>query len=83
MAEYIASREAALDAARVALADLKAADWAANPAYWIGRLEAALTGVLRSAGPVLPAAEERATGGCGAMDAGDLDACGECPDCTG
>jgi hypothetical protein len=83
MAEYIASREAALDAARVALADLKAADWATNPAYWVGRLEAALTGVLRSAGPATPAAEESDHNGCGAVDADDLDACGHCSDCTG
>jgi hypothetical protein len=83
MAEYTASREAALDAARVALADLKATDWQADPAYWVGRLESALTGVLRSAGPVTPAAKERATEGCGAVDADDLDACGRCSDCTG
>lgn len=83
MAKDIASREAALEAARVALADLKAKGWESNPAYWVGRLEAALAGVLRSTGPVLPAAKEPSTGGCGAVDADDLDACGHCSDCTG
>lgn len=83
MAEYIASREAALDAARVALADFKAADWQVDPAYWVGRLESALAGVVRSAGPALPAAKEHGTDGCGAVDADDLDSCGHCADCTG
>jgi hypothetical protein len=81
-AEIASSREAATHAARAALAELKAKGWETNPAYWVGRLEAALTGVLRSAGPDLPAAGERATGGCGAVDADDLDACGKCSDCT-
>ncbi|HEY6114642.1 MAG TPA: hypothetical protein VI172_01675 [Candidatus Dormibacteraeota bacterium] len=83
MAEYTASREAALHAARTALADLKATGWQANPAYWVGRLEAALTGVLRSTDTVVPATGEYETGGCGAVDADDLDACGHCSDCTG
>lgn len=83
MTEITPSREAATHAARVALAEMKASGWETNPAYWVGRLEAALTGVLRNAGPDLPAVGERATGGCGAVDADDLDACGECSDCTG
>lgn len=82
-AETTFSREAALDAARAALTDLKATDWHADPAYWVGRLEAALAGVLRSAGPVTPATEESDPNGCGAVDAEDLDACGHCSDCTG
>lgn len=83
MADYVASREAALDAARVALADLKVADWSTDPAYWVGRLKSALAGVVRSARPALPAAGEYDTGGCGAVDADDWDACGHCSDCTG
>lgn len=83
MAEYIASREASMAAARAALTDFKAADWQADPAYWVGRLESALAGVLDSAGPPLPAAGKYDTGGCGAVDADDLDACGHCCDCTG
>jgi len=83
MAANPASREAALYAARVALADMKATDWNANPAYWVGRLEVALTGVLRATDTVVPATEEYATDGCGAVDANDLDACGHCSDCTG
>jgi hypothetical protein len=82
MAEYTPSRDAALGAARGALADLKAADWHANPAYWVGRLEVALAGVLRSVGPAAPVVQERDTDGCGAVDADDLDACGHCTDCT-
>lgn len=83
MPEITPSREAALYAARVTLADLKAKGWESNPAYWVGRLESALAGVVRSAGPALPAAEERGTDGCGAVDADDLDACGHCSNCTG
>lgn len=84
MAEHIPSREATLHAARTALADFKAAaDWQANAAYWVGRLESALAGVLHSVGPALPAVGEYDTGGCGAVDADDLDACGHCADCTG
>lgn len=82
MADYITSREAALDAARVALAELAAKGWESNPAYWVGRLESALAGVVRSAGPTLPAAEGRGAEGCGAVDPDDLDACGNCSDCT-
>lgn len=48
MTEITPSREAATHAARVALAELKAKGWESNPAYWVGRLEAALTGVLRA-----------------------------------
>lgn len=83
MGEYTASREAVLHAARAALADLKATGWQAEPAYWVGRLEAALTGVLRVTGTAVAATDEYDTGGCGAVDAADLDACGHCSDCTG
>lgn len=83
MPKITPSRDAATHAARVALAELKAKGWESNPAYWVGRLEAALTSVLRSSGPTLPAAGEPSTGGCGAVDADDLDACGHCSDCTG
>lgn len=78
MTEITPSREAAAHAARVALAELKATGWEANPAYWVGRLEAALNGVLRATNVVAPVA----TDGCGAMDADDLDACGHCADCA-
>jgi hypothetical protein len=54
MAENTASREAALDAARGALADLKAADWQADPAYWLGRLETALTQIVGEADSPAP-----------------------------
>ena len=83
MTETPASRDAALHAARVALAELKAKRWQSNPAYWVGRLEAALTSVVRSAGPATPMVEERGVDGCGAVNADDLDACGHCADCTG
>lgn len=83
MAEYIGSRAATLHAAHVALADMKAKGWQSNPAYWVGRLESALTSVLRAVEPATPAVAENETGGCGAMDADDLDACGHCSDCTG
>lgn len=82
MAETPVSRDAALHAARVALTELKAKGWQSNPAYWVGRLEAALTSVVRSAGPVTPMVEERGADGCGAVDAADLDACGKCADCA-
>ncbi|MBD9700613.1 hypothetical protein IHE56_00610 [Streptomyces sp. ID01-12c] len=82
MTEITPSREAATQAARDALAEMKASGWETNPAYWVGRLEAALTGVLRSAGPALPDNGEHATGGCGAVDADDFDACGKCSDCA-
>lgn len=83
MTETPVSREASLHAARVALAELKAKGWQSNPAYWVGRLEAALTSVVHSAGPVLPTVGERGDDGCGAVDSDDLDACGHCSDCTG
>ena len=82
MAETPVSRDAALHAARVALAELKAKGWQSNPAYWVGRLESALAGVVRTAGPTLPATEGHGSEGCGAVDPDDLDACGKCSDCT-
>jgi hypothetical protein len=44
--EITVSREAALHAARVALTELKAKGWESNPAYWVGRLEVALTQIV-------------------------------------
>lgn len=58
MPENTTSRDTALNAARVALADLKAKGWETNPAYWVGRLEAALTGVLRATDTAAPATTE-------------------------
>ncbi|NUP39162.1 MAG: hypothetical protein HOY76_19650 [Streptomyces sp.] len=46
--EYKPSREAAIEAARIALAELKTKGWKANPVYWVGRLEAALEQTLKA-----------------------------------
>ncbi|NUO43746.1 MAG: hypothetical protein HOV82_17120 [Streptomyces sp.] len=52
--EVTVSRESALHAARVALADLKATDWTVNPAYWVGRLETALAQLVGDTDQVAP-----------------------------
>lgn len=46
--EYEPSSEAAIAAARIALEELKAKGWKANPIYWVGRLEAALEQTLKA-----------------------------------
>ncbi|WP_329143514.1 hypothetical protein OIU91_06130 [Streptomyces sp. NBC_01456] len=47
-AEYQPSRDAAIGAARTALAELKDKGWKSNPVYWVGRLEAALEQTLKA-----------------------------------
>jgi hypothetical protein len=46
--EYVPSRDAVIAAARIALTELKAKEWKANPIYWVGRLEAALEQTLKA-----------------------------------